>query len=123
MATQFSEKIVLIIKNIPKGKVLSYGSIAALAGSPRAARQVTRILHSSSKKHNLPWHRVVNSKGGISLKHPEDYALQRELLEADGVEFSLNDRIDFKEYFWKIESIKEIKKVPKPGELCKLDSS
>ncbi|MFC0471513.1 MGMT family protein [Halalkalibacter kiskunsagensis] len=56
------EKVLDIIKHIPVGKVMTYGQIAKFAGSPRAARQVVRILHSMIRKYNLPWHRVVNKK-------------------------------------------------------------
>lgn len=107
MVTEFTEKVIKIISNIPKGKVISYGMIGTLAGSPRGARQVTRILHSSSKKHNLPWHRVVNRQGKISLKDPMFYEKQKILLESEGVVFSKDDKIDFDKYFWKIESIEE----------------
>ncbi|MHA1457965.1 MAG: MGMT family protein [Promethearchaeota archaeon] len=62
MPSEFTQEVIKIIKNIPKGKVLTYGMIAKLAGNPRAARQVSWILHSSSKKYDLPWHRVINSK-------------------------------------------------------------
>ena len=65
--TKFTEEVLDIIKMIPKGKVMTYGQIAAYAGNPRGARQVSRILHSMSSSHELPWHRVINSKGGISL--------------------------------------------------------
>jgi len=67
MTDSFASRAKELIKQIPKGKVSTYGLIAALAGSPRAARQVVRVLHSSSRKDNLPWHRVVNSKGQITI--------------------------------------------------------
>lgn len=70
MTTLFYQRVGCIIRRIPEGKVATYGQIAALAGNHRAARQVAWILHSSSKKENLPWHRVVNSQEGISLKPP-----------------------------------------------------
>ena len=108
MASEFTEDVIRIISNIPKGKVLSYGGIAVLAGKPGGARQVTRILHSSSKKHNLPWYRVVNSQGKISMKDPVSYAEQRVLLESEGIEFSSKDHIAFDEYFWSIKSIQDI---------------
>ena len=105
MVLEFTEKVVKIIKNIPKGQVLSYGMIASLAGNPRGARQVVRILHTQSRKNNLPWYRVVNSKGKISLKDPINYDEQKYLLEFEGIIFSNDDKIDFDKYFWKIESI------------------
>lgn len=109
MPTKFTENVINIISNIPEGKVLTYGTIAALAGSPRGARQVTRILHSSSKKHNLPWHRVVNSKGKISLKIQDGYNEQKVRLSSEGVIFSEDDQIDLKKHLWSIRSILELK--------------
>lgn len=96
--TPFTERILQIIKGIPPGKVMTYGQIATLAGSPRAARQVVRILHSMSQKHHLPWHRVINSKGQIGLSDDESSNVQRLSLEMEGVEFSIGDRIDLDRY-------------------------
>ncbi|WP_223594806.1 MGMT family protein [Neobacillus bataviensis] len=99
--TPFTENVVEIIRNIPAGKVMTYGQIAALAGSPRAARQVVRILHSMSKKHRLPWHRVINAKGQIALQDEESYQEQLWSLEAEGVEVGLNGVIDLEKYQYK----------------------
>jgi methylated-DNA-protein-cysteine methyltransferase related protein len=82
----FTEKAIEIMKNIPAGKIMTYGQIARLAGSPRGARQVVRILHSMSKKYHLPWHRVINSKGEIVLRNTEQSAIQKLLLQSEGVE-------------------------------------
>ena len=100
MAEPFTETVKRIIKKIPRGKVATYGQIAALAGNPRAARQVVRILHSSSRKDKLPWHRVINSKGTISLPPNEGYELQKSLLEKEGVEFGIGDKVDFDRFLW-----------------------
>ncbi len=94
----YHQRCIEIIRNIPRGKVATYGQIAALAGNPRGARQVSRILHSSSEKEGLPWHRVINSKGGISLERGRGYELQKTLLEQEGVEFNAKDLIDLKKY-------------------------
>ncbi|MEH7374285.1 MGMT family protein [Neobacillus drentensis] len=99
--TPFTENVIEIIRNIPEGKVATYGQIAGLAGSPRAARQVVRALHSMSKKHRLPWHRVINAKGQIALQDDESYNEQRLSLEAEGVEIGLNGVIDMERYQWK----------------------
>lgn len=99
----FYHRAVRIIKSIPKGKVATYGLIAHLAGSPRAARQVAYILSSSWKKHSLPWHRVVNSRGCISLKPGRGYEEQRELLEKEGVLFRDDGSLDLTDYQWKPE--------------------
>lgn len=96
----FSERALTLIRRIPRGKVATYGQIAMLAGFPTAARQVVRLLHSSSAAERLPWHRVVNARGTISLQG-EGYEQQRRLLEAEGVQFGLGGRIDFRLYLWK----------------------
>lgn len=95
---KFTETVLQIIKEIPNGKVMTYGQVAASAGSPRAARQVARLLHSMSSKHQLPWHRVVNIKGEIALQQEDSKLTQREFLEAEGVEVDSNGRIDLKRY-------------------------
>jgi methylated-DNA-protein-cysteine methyltransferase-like protein len=97
----FSAQIISVIKRIPSGRVASYGQIAALAGNPRAARAVIWLLHSSSGKEKLPWHRVINGRGMISLKPGNGYEEQRALLEREGVEFDLYGRIDLERYQWK----------------------
>lgn len=99
--TPFTENVVEIIRSIPAGKVATYGQIATLAGSPRAARQVVRALHSMSRKHRLPWHRVINAKGQIALVDDESYNEQRLSLEAEGVEIGLNGVIDLEKYQWR----------------------
>ncbi|MDY0404397.1 MGMT family protein [Virgibacillus sp. 179-BFC.A HS] len=96
----FTEKVIHIIQNIPSGKVMTYGQIATLAGSPRAARQVVRILHTMSRKYELPWHRVVNKQGAIVLKDEEMAWLQRERLESEGVEVSFQGQLDLSAYQW-----------------------
>ncbi|RXT03643.1 MGMT family protein [Ammoniphilus sp. CFH 90114] len=83
----FTDKVLEIIRAIPSGKVMTYGQIARLAGSPRGARQVVRILHSMSRKHQLPWHRVINAKGEIGLKDEEHVQAQKMSLESEGVHF------------------------------------
>ncbi|GGA81539.1 MGMT family protein [Ornithinibacillus halotolerans] len=98
--TPFTEKVIQIIKQIPSGKVMTYGQIASLAGSPRAARQVVRILHSMSKKYELPWHRVVNANGQIAIKDEANYREQILNLEAEGVEMGLHDEIDLEQFRW-----------------------
>ena len=101
MLTQFTQKALDVIGHIPEGKVLTYGRAAALCGNPGSARQISRILHSMSRKYDLPWHRVVNSKGKISLKPSQGYALQRALLESEGIEFSRTNVIDLTRFMWR----------------------
>ena len=97
----FTSEIIELIRAIPPGKVATYGEIAKLAGSPRAARQVVRILHTYGEKERLPWHRVVNRQGRISLKPMQGYEKQRGLLEHEGVVFDANDTIDLARFQWK----------------------
>lgn len=97
----FTRETISIIKNIPEGKVLTYGLVAELAGVPRAARQVVRTLHSLSEKYDLPWHRVVNSKGIISLTSIEGKKHQKQLLEQEGIKVSDNYEVNLNTYLWK----------------------
>jgi methylated-DNA-protein-cysteine methyltransferase-like protein len=90
--TPYTERVIEIIRSIPEGKVMTYGQISRLAGSPRGARQVVRILHAMSKKYKLPWHRVVNAKGEIAIPDDEGSELQSFLLQAEGVEL-ISDRL------------------------------
>ena len=101
----FTKKVELILKNIPRGKVTSYGTIAALAGSPRAARQVVQILHRTD---NIPWHRVINSQGKIVIKDYNGFQEQKMLLSMEGVESDSNGKIDLSKYQWKCYSIDEL---------------
>jgi methylated-DNA-protein-cysteine methyltransferase-like protein len=97
----FFRRVVDVIKKIPAGKVATYGQIAALAGNSRAARQVAWVLHSASDKEKLPWQRVINSQGGISLPRYGGYELQRALLVKEGVKFDVADRVDLARFQWR----------------------
>jgi methylated-DNA-protein-cysteine methyltransferase-like protein len=107
----FSSQIISLIKRIPRGKVASYGQIAALAGNPRGARAVIWLLHSSSDKEKLPWHRVINSRGTISLQPGQGYEEQRALLESEGVEFGLQGKIDLKRFQWPGPVVRQSRRV------------
>jgi methylated-DNA-protein-cysteine methyltransferase related protein len=72
-----------IVREIPEGRVMTYGQLAALCGSPRAARVVGGIAHFGDPK--LPWHRVVNKKGGLASGYHGGRRTQKEHLEAEGV--------------------------------------
>jgi methylated-DNA-protein-cysteine methyltransferase-like protein len=96
----FYDRVVKFIKSIPAGKVATYGQIADYAGNPRAAREVAYILHSSSDKEDLPWQRVINSKGQISMKPGRGYEMQKKMLEDEGVVFEEGDHVDFERFLW-----------------------
>jgi methylated-DNA-protein-cysteine methyltransferase-like protein len=100
---EFEDRVKGVIKAIPRGKVATYAQVAALAGNDRAARQVIRVLHSSSDKDRLPWHRVINSKGGISLQRGRGFEEQRRLLTGEGVRVDAHGRIDLDEFQWEPE--------------------
>jgi methylated-DNA-protein-cysteine methyltransferase-like protein len=96
----FTSKVIKLIKSIPRGKVATYGQIACLTGFYPSVRRVVWILHSCSKKERLPWHRVVNRRGSISLKSRAGYEKQKEILEREGIVFDERERIDLKRYLW-----------------------
>lgn len=100
MAGIFTESVCSLLSRVPSGCVVTYGSLAAAAGSPRGARQVVRILHTQSRARNLPWHRVVAAGGRIALNNPLAVDLQREKLLSEGVEFDTNGRVDLNHYTW-----------------------
>jgi len=104
MITQDTRQILALLRAIPRGTVTSYGRVAAMAGNPRGARQVSRILHSMSQKHGLPWHRVVSAKGRISLPMGDGFELQKALLEDEGVMVSGRGDIDLSQYLWTPEA-------------------
>ena len=102
MSSGFFERVWEIVARIPKGKVASYGQIAAMLGNPRAARTVGWALHSMPDGMQLPWHRVINSKGKISWHCREhEVEIQRMLLEQDGVKFDEHGRINMSRYQWR----------------------
>ena len=96
----FTDELIEIIRSIPAGKVATYGQIAALAGNPRGARQVARLLAGGSRKHGLPWHRVLGSKGIISMRPGAGLEEQISRLRAEGVEVSDDGRLSLSTYGW-----------------------
>ena len=104
MAAEIYALVWGIAKRIPRGRVATYGQLAALLGMPRHARQVGYALSATPENMKIAWHRVVNAEGRISLrlKHWETGSddLQRILLEAEGVTFDDSGRIDLKKFRW-----------------------
>ena len=97
----YYDDIYAVVCMIPEGKVATYGQIARLAGRPKAARQVGYALAALSGEHEVPWHRVINAQGKVSLRATpgyEDY--QQMLLEEEGVEFGLHKVVNLKDYQW-----------------------
>lgn len=95
------EKIYKQVQCVPDGKVATYGQIAKLVGGC-AARQVGYAMAALSEGAGVPWHRIINHKGEISLRGGSDgHRLQRILLEAEGVVFSQNGKINLDTYLWR----------------------
>ena len=88
------------VRRVPEGKVATYGQIAGLAGKC-TARQVGYAMAALPNGSGVPWHRIINSRGRVSLRTgTEGHLLQRILLEAEGVVFSADDTIDLVMYRW-----------------------
>ncbi len=96
----FKDRVIQIIRMIPKGKVASYSQIAAYAGLPRAAREVGWILNGIEDAEDVPWWRVVNKKGYLSIRGnlTADKELQKKLLENEGIEVGEDFTLDIKKY-------------------------
>ena len=101
---EFENRAKSVIRAIPRGKVATYAQVAALAGNHLAARQVVRVLHASSEKDRLPWHRVINSRGGISLRRGRGFEEQQRLLLKEGVTVSRSGRVALEEFQWETDS-------------------
>jgi methylated-DNA-protein-cysteine methyltransferase-like protein len=95
----FGLRVARIVKSIPPGRVASYGQVARLAGNPRGARLVVRVLVAMSEKHGLPWHRVLSSQGRISLGG-EGGSIQRQLLEQEGIRVGPGGEVPLEVYGW-----------------------
>jgi alkylated DNA nucleotide flippase Atl1 len=92
------QRIHALARQIPRGRVSTYGRLAAMAGC--SARMAGYAMAAASEGTRVPWHRVINSQGRISIPGPEAQALQRQLLERAGILFDEDDRIDLKQYVW-----------------------
>lgn len=96
---QFKERVFALVAQIPAGKFMTYGQIAALCGEPRAAWEVGQIAHNGPT--DLPWQRVVNKQGGLAVGWPEGgQAAHRAILEAEGVEVDEDFRVDIARLQW-----------------------
>jgi len=99
--SEFFQRVYEMVARIPRGKVVTYGQIAAALGAPRQARTVGWALHSAPEWLDIPWHRVVNRSGGISTRHTiGELSIQRGLLEDEGIVFNEDGRLDLKRYRW-----------------------
>ena len=103
----FRDRVLDIVRAVPTGKVVTYGQVALMAGSPRAARRVGAVLHGiRNHEHDVPWQRVINASGGISTFKVGSGELQVALLRAEGVELTDGEgseglRVDLRRYQWR----------------------
>ena len=103
MKPNFFDRVYAVVRQIPRGKVASYGQIAALLGYPQAARTVGWALNAltDSEIRDVPWQRVINSAGRISISRADLSAdIQRARLEEEGVEFDARGYVDWKRFGW-----------------------
>lgn len=105
------EAIYQVVRQIPRGKVATYGQVAELANLPGQARLVGYALYRvNGDEAEVPWHRVINAKGEISespFRYGSDY-VQRSLLEQEGVEFNSKGKINLQRYRWQPELSEEL---------------
>ena len=99
--SRFTSAVCQVVRRVPSGRVTSYGAVAALVGAPRAARGVGSVLNALPSQTDVPWWRVVNRLGEVTI--PPDLglrALQRTLLESEGVAFLPSGRVDLDRHAW-----------------------
>ena len=100
----FFERVYEIARQIPEGRVTSYGAIAKALGAARSARMVGWAMNASHNMEAIPAHRVVNRNGVLSGKHHfEGTNLMQQLLENEGIEVVDNQIVDFEKHFWQPE--------------------
>jgi methylated-DNA-protein-cysteine methyltransferase related protein len=102
----FRNDVLTLVKAVPKGKVVTYGQVAMLIGSPQKPRQVGMVLRGLKELDgDVPWQRVVNSQGGISTYKVGTGELQKVLLESEGIKLRPDQSVDLKKYQWWPERI------------------
>lgn len=95
----FFNRVYALVRQVPRGRVVTYGQIARALGAPRAARTVGWAMRVCPDQ--VPWHRVVNARGEISLRPSAGYHEQKARLRAEGVRFDRRGRIDLRRYGWR----------------------
>lgn len=97
----FFQKVYEVVKQIPYGKITTYGAIAKKIGAARSARMVGYALNASAMQEDVPAHRVVNRKGLLTGKHHfQGTNLMQQLLESEGIKIKDNTVQNFDDYFW-----------------------
>ncbi len=109
METNFFERVYIVARQIPYGKVTSYGAIAKALGTGRSARMVGWAMNACHNIEDVPAHRVVNRNGLLTGKHHFDGTnLMQQLLESEGIAVENNQIVDFKKHFWQPEILTEL---------------
>lgn len=117
-------RIYAVVRRIPKGRVATYGQIAELAGLAGHARQVGYALHATPDDVAIPWHRVINAKGEVSLRRmPGCDGYQRALLEDEGVVFDLRGRVSLGRFGWKPRTSRGVTPAPRAPQKSQLGHS
>lgn len=96
----FKQRVLDLVECIPEGKVMTYGQLALLAGTPGAARQAGYVMNSLAGGSDLPWHRVINAQGKVSTHKAGFGDMQENLLKAEGIELDDTGRCDLGKYQW-----------------------
>src|SRR5687768_4284084 len=95
------DRLLAVVRRVPRGRVATYGQVARLAGLPRHARHVGWALHALPSGSPLPWHRVLNARGAISLRGRDGAEVtQRMRLEREGVRFDARGRVPLDRFGW-----------------------
>ncbi|MFL5493294.1 MAG: MGMT family protein [Gemmatimonadales bacterium] len=106
------ERIYSVVRRIPRGRVATYGQVAELAGLPGQARQVGYALHALPRGSRVPWHRVINAAGAVSLRAaPGDEVTQRQLLESEGIVFDTRGRVPLARVRWRARSARRLSRI------------
>ena len=102
-ATSSYQRIYAVVRKIPRGRVATYGQVATLAGLNGHARQVGYAMAALPTHSALPWHRVINAEGRISMRRsgPGGSIIQQQLLEREGVRFDAGGRVSLTTFRWR----------------------
>ena len=104
MEESFADRVYRVVRSVPRGRLVSYGGVAALLGHPRSARGVGTALRNLPDDSDVPWWRVVNRNAEISIRgmpgEPNPQLLQRKLLQKEGIRFDREGRASWKKYGW-----------------------
>ena len=113
--SQTYRKIGAVVRRIPRGRVMTYGQVAAAAGMPRAARVVGYAMHAIGDQ--VPWQRVLGARGrgraGVSIKDPVGAAIQQQMLEKEGVAFSRVGAVDLERFGWSPKTPAGVRRRPR----------